>query len=159
MRKNKVRQYIPRIEANTNKEMFTVPQLVRQIWFPIKSVITLRKLIDTGKLPAHLSNSNLQTKRYLIYKEDALRYLNSKDYGAVKSKQFRVNKDYFSLPTLIKQDWFPVKSLVTLNKLIAQEKIKAVNAGTNPSMRRYHIHKDEVIRYMTTLIYKSLRNQ
>jgi len=64
-------------ESTGSSEVFTCPQLVKQPWFPIKSVITLRKLIDGGKIKAQLSNPTTKIKRYLIDKADVMRYLDS----------------------------------------------------------------------------------
>lgn len=134
---------------------FSSPQLVKQPWFPIKSVITLRKLIDTGKIKAANVSTSPHLKRYHIKQHEAIRFLNAWDdleRDFVNVKAIKKDKNYFSCPALVKQRWFPVKSLVTLNKLIKQGRIKAVNVSTSPEFKRYYIHKDEAIRYIATIL-------
>ncbi|MDD2807494.1 MAG: hypothetical protein PHW95_03190 [Patescibacteria group bacterium] len=138
-----------------DQEVFTCPQLIKQPWFPIKTLVTLRKLIDTGKIKAMNASANPQLKRYHVNKQEAIRFLNAWDdveNNVVNVENIKKDKNYFSCPALTKQSWFPVKSLITLNKLINQGKIKAVDLSTSPDFRRYYIHKDEAIRYVATIL-------
>ena len=139
-------------QAEASKEFFTCPQLIKQPWFPIKSLITLRKLIVTGQISAHIDNPGQRIKRYVICKGDAVRYLDAVDYMSNNPGDSKHGKDYLSCPALVKQRWFPIKSLVTLRKLIDNGKIKAVNVSTNPKTKHYYIHKDEAIRYIATIL-------
>lgn len=66
------------------------------------------------------------------------------------------DKNYFSAPQLVKQPWFPIKTTITLRKLIDSGELKAVNVSTNPKLVRYHIHKKEVVKYMMKKFRKSL---
>lgn len=139
-------------KTEASKDFFTCPQLIKQRWFPIKSLITLRKLIDTGQIAASINNPGGKIKRYVIRKEDAVKYLDAVDYMSNNPGDSKYGKDYFSCPVLVKQRWFPVKSLITLRKLINSGKIKAVNVSTNPKLKHYYIHKDEAIRYIATIL-------
>lgn len=50
-------------------------------------------------------------------------------------------KDFYSTQELIDQSWFPIKSTLTLKKLIEQGEIDAVNVSTNPDIKRYRISR------------------
>ena len=128
--------------ADKQDKFFSGPVLVKQSWYPIKAVNV---------------STNPKLKRYHINKQEAVRFLNSWDDlegDSADAKSIKKDKNYFSCPALVKQSWFPVKSLVTLNKLIKQGKIKAVDLSTSPEFKRYYIHKDEAIRYVATVLKK-----
>lgn len=48
-------------------------------------------------------------------------------------------KDYFTLQELIKEPWFPVKSGITIKKLIEQGELEAVNVSTSSDRKRYRV--------------------
>jgi len=51
-------------------------------------------------------------------------------------------KDYYTSQELIKEPWFPVKSGITIKKLIEQGELEAVNVSTSPDRKRYRVsHK------------------
>lgn len=51
-------------------------------------------------------------------------------------------KDFLTTRELTKQSWFPIKSVITVKKLIEQGELKAINVSTNPAFKRYRItHK------------------
>ncbi len=58
-------------------------------------------------------------------------------------------KDFYSMPELVKQRWFPIKSVITLRKLIESGQISAVNVSTTDKFKRYHIPKRAVARWLT----------
>lgn len=62
-----------------------------------------------------------------------------------------LNKDdYYSLPELVKQPWFPVKSVITLRKMIDNGDIKAIDFGQGTRKWR-KISKISVAEYMNNL--------
>jgi len=48
-------------------------------------------------------------------------------------------KDYYTTQELIKEPWFPVKSGITIKKLIEQGELEAVNVSTSPDRKRYRV--------------------
>lgn len=57
-------------------------------------------------------------------------------------------KDYFSTTELLKEPWFPVKSAITLKKLIEQGELEAVNVSTSPEFKRYRISKESALNFV-----------
>ena len=58
-------------------------------------------------------------------------------------------KDFYTTMELIAEPWFPVRSTVTLKKLIEAEKIKAINISTSEKhLTRYRIQKQSIIDFM-----------
>lgn len=56
------------------EEFYSLPQLVKQPWFPVKSVITLRKMIDNGEIRAvDVGQGSRKWRR--VYKDAAVEYL------------------------------------------------------------------------------------
>lgn len=157
MGQNKTVRYIPKVEVNTHRKFFNVAQLVRQSWFPIKSRSALRKHIASGEILAHLANPNSPKKLYLVYEEDAHKFVDLWSNADTKPKRFRIGKDYFPIRRLVKEKWFPISSVGILFELIQQGQIKAVDVSANPKQKRYYIHKNDVIKYIKKLTYKSLR--
>lgn len=56
------------------EEQYSLPQLVKQDWFPVKSVITLRKMIDNGQIRSFDIGQGSRKWRK-IYKRDVLEYM------------------------------------------------------------------------------------
>ncbi|PIZ78878.1 MAG: hypothetical protein COY01_02880 [Candidatus Pacebacteria bacterium CG_4_10_14_0_2_um_filter_40_20] len=50
-------------------------------------------------------------------------------------------KDYYTSQELIKEPWFPVKSGITIKKLIEQGELEAVNVSTSPDRKRYRVSR------------------
>lgn len=78
-----------------NKNFFTMEELVKHPDWPIKSSITVKKMIETGKLKAvDVSCSEKKTKsgkkyvRYRIYKESVAEFLSSK-LGERHARRFK----------------------------------------------------------------------
>jgi len=59
-----------------------------------------------------------------------------------------INKSFYTTEELVRQSWFPVKSPITLKKLIERGIIKAVNISTNPKYKRYRIKKESIIKFL-----------
>ena len=59
-----------------------------------------------------------------------------------------IEKDFYTTDELVKQKWFPVKSPITLKKLIERGMIMAVNISTNPKYKRYQIKKESIIEFL-----------
>lgn len=53
-------------------------------------------------------------------------------------------KDFYTTSELIKESWFPIKSYLTLKKLIEKGELDAIDVSTNPAIRRYRIRKASV---------------
>ena len=62
--------------AKITKDYYEVQELVQQPWFVPKSTITLRKLIDKGRIKAVDISTNPKFKRYVVYKHEIIKYLN-----------------------------------------------------------------------------------
>ena len=59
------------------------------------------------------------------------------------------SKKYYSVQELVAEDWFPIKSVITLKKLIIKnKKINAVDISTNKKMKQYKISKEEIIKFL-----------
>jgi hypothetical protein len=63
--------------------------------------------------------------------------------------KFLHDKEYVSTYELVKQDWFPIKSVATLIKLVEAGEINAINVGV--SAKRYKFTKEEIIKYLVKL--------
>jgi len=59
-----------------------------------------------------------------------------------------IDKNFYTTEELVKQPWFPVKSPITLKKLIEKKIIEAVNISTNPKYKRYRIKKQSIINFL-----------
>ena len=58
-----------------------------------------------------------------------------------------LDKDFYTTEELVNEKWFPVKSTITLKKLIEKGIIEAVNISTNPKYKRYRIKKESIISF------------
>lgn len=58
------------------------------------------------------------------------------------------SKKYYSVQELVAEDWFPIKSVITLKKLIENKKINAIDISTNDKMKQYKISKEEIIKFL-----------
>ncbi len=57
-------------------------------------------------------------------------------------------KDYLSTSELIKESWFPIKSSITLKKLIEQGELEAVDVSTSPEFKRYRISRESALKFV-----------
>ena len=60
---------------------------------------------------------------------------------------------FYSITQLMRQDWFPFTSKLTVYKLIEIGKIKAINVGTG-KVNRFLIEDTEIQRFMGSLAVK-----
>lgn len=57
------------------------------------------------------------------------------------------DKDFYTTHDLVHQDWFPISSSITLNKLIEAGKIQAVDISTT-KYKRYRIPKQAAVDFI-----------
>lgn len=57
-------------------------------------------------------------------------------------------KDFFTTQELVKQPWFPVKSVLTVKKLIEQGEIDAVDISTSENFKRYRISQQSALDFV-----------
>ena len=57
-------------------------------------------------------------------------------------------KDFFTTQELIEQPWFPIKSTLTLKKLIEQGEIDAVDISTSDNFKRYRISQQSALDFV-----------
>ena len=57
-------------------------------------------------------------------------------------------KDFYTTKELVEQPWFPIKSTITLKKLIEAGVLEGINISTNPKFKRYRISKESVINFL-----------
>lgn len=53
-----------------------------------------------------------------------------------------IEKDYYTTQELVNEPWFPVRSTLTVKKLIEAGRLEATNVSTSPRYRRYRISKE-----------------
>lgn len=59
-----------------------------------------------------------------------------------------VIKDFYTTQELVQEPWFPIRSTLTVKKLIETGRLEAVNISTSPRFKRYRISKDSVTAFM-----------
>ena len=62
-----------------DKEFYTVGELVKADWFPVKSDATIKKLAENGMLKAVDVSANPKYRRYKITKESIISFLVYRD--------------------------------------------------------------------------------
>lgn len=60
-------------------------------------------------------------------------------------------KDFYTTQELVQEPWFPIRSTMTVKKLIIQGKLEAYNISTSPRFKRYRISKKSVEKFMSEL--------
>ena len=65
----------------------------------------------------------------------------------MKQKE-KIEKDYYTTLELVKQSWFPIRSIITLRKLIESGGIEAVDIGTT-TYKRYRITNEAVKKFIS----------
>lgn len=60
----------------------------------------------------------------------------------------KVTKDFYTTQELVDEPWFPVRSPLTVKKLIESGRLRAVDISTNPKFKRYRIEKQSVIEFL-----------
>lgn len=58
------------------------------------------------------------------------------------------DKDYYSTQELVAEPWFPIRSTLTVKKLIESGKLEAINISTGSRFKRYRISKKSVLEFM-----------
>ena len=66
-------------------------------------------------------------------------------------------KQYYTVKELTKADWFPVKSRITINKIIEAGDLTAVNVGYGENRNRYTIPRKAVAHYLTLRLSGKLK--
>lgn len=61
--------------SEKEQDYFTTQELVDMPWFPVKSTITLKTLIEQGEIEAIDVSTNPDRKRYRIAKKSALAFI------------------------------------------------------------------------------------
>ena len=64
------------IKDKITQDYYEIQDLVQQDWFVTKSVATIKKLIEQGKIKAVDKSTNPKLKRYVIYRHEIIKYLN-----------------------------------------------------------------------------------
>lgn len=59
-----------------------------------------------------------------------------------------VTKDFYTTQELVNESWFPVRSTLTIKKLIETGRLEAVNVSTSPRFKRYRISKQSVLNFV-----------
>ena len=59
-------------------------------------------------------------------------------------------KDYFTTKELVEQPWFPIKSSITIKKLVETGALEGINVSTNPKFKRYRIPKESIINFLVS---------
>lgn len=60
----------------------------------------------------------------------------------------KIEKEFYTTYELIEQPWFPVRSALTVKKLIEQGRLSAIDISSNPKFKRYRISKQSVIEFI-----------
>ncbi len=60
---------------NIVKDFYTTQELVDEVWFPVKSTLTVKKLIESGKLEAVDISTSARFKRYRIDKKSVIKFM------------------------------------------------------------------------------------
>ena len=66
----------------------------------------------------------------------------------MKIDEKTITKDFYTTQELVDEPWFPVRSTLTVKKLIESGKLEAVNISTSTRFKRYRISKQSVLRFM-----------
>lgn len=66
----------------------------------------------------------------------------------------KTDKDFFTTSELAEQPWFPIKSTITMKKLIEQGELEAIDVSTNPDMKRYRISKQSAQEFIERRKFK-----
>ena len=64
-------------DKNITKDYYTTQELVDEPWFPVRSTLTVKKLIESGKLEATDISTSARFKRYRISKKSVLGFMKS----------------------------------------------------------------------------------
>ena len=65
----------------------------------------------------------------------------------MKKKSKRILKDFYTTKELVEEPWFPVRSTLTILKLIKGGKLQAVNIGAGEKLKRFRISKESALTF------------
>lgn len=68
-----------------------------------------------------------------------------------KKEEKTITKDFYTTQELVNESWFPVRSTLTIKKLIESGRLEAVNISTSARFKRYRISKKSVDKFMKKL--------
>jgi len=88
-------------------------------------------------------NSQNEYKYYIIKPSNYRAFLRNMEIDKNK-----ITKDYYTTQELVDEPWFPVRSTLTVKKLIEQGKLRAIDISTSPRFKRYRIEKQSVIEFL-----------
>lgn len=74
-------------ESDIKKDFYTTQELVDESWFPVRSTLTVKKLIESGKLEAVDISTSSRFKRYRITKQSVLDFMESQKTEINKNKK------------------------------------------------------------------------
>ena len=60
----------------------------------------------------------------------------------------KIKKDFYTTQELVDAEWFPVRSTLTVKKLIEQGLLDAVNISTSSNFKRYRISKESAEKFI-----------
>lgn len=76
-----------KVEKNKMKNFYTTQELVDEEWFPVRSTLTVKKLIESNKLDATDISTSPRFKRYRIYRDSVIRFMEEQSSGATTAKK------------------------------------------------------------------------
>lgn len=66
----------------------------------------------------------------------------------MKVDKSKITEEYYSTQELADASWFPVRSTLTIQKLVEAGRLSAINISTNPKRRRYRVKRDSIIKFL-----------
>ncbi len=60
----------------------------------------------------------------------------------------KIKKDFYTTQELVDAEWFPVRSTLTVKKLIENGMLKAVDISTSKNFKRYRISKESAEKFV-----------
>lgn len=66
----------------------------------------------------------------------------------IGTKKRALKKDFYTTQELVKESWFPVRSTLTVLKLIKTGKLEAVDISTSTKLRRFRIPKESALTFI-----------
>jgi len=73
-------------EKIITKGFYTTQELVDEPWFPVRSTLTVKKLIESGRLEALNISTSARFKRYRITKQSVIDFMKSQTTNFEKKK-------------------------------------------------------------------------
>jgi len=60
----------------------------------------------------------------------------------------KIKKDFYTTQELVDAEWFPVRSTLTVKKLIENGKLEAVDISTSKNFKRYRVSKESAKKFI-----------